>query len=161
VTKNLGRTVTKIICGGQTGADFGALLAARELRIETGGFAPKGWMTENGPQEEILRGFGLIECDEQGYPPRTRGNVVRSDGTLLVGNERIGGSRLTHDLATELEKPLFQIALEAPEVCFEEFRSWLRCNSITVLNVAGNRESENPGITEFTRAFLIRALHGL
>ena len=54
----------KIISGGQTGADMGALLAARELGIPTGGVAPKGWLTENGPQEELLRNFGLIECEE-------------------------------------------------------------------------------------------------
>lgn len=36
----------KIISGGQTGADMGGLEAAREYGFPTGGYAPKGWMTE-------------------------------------------------------------------------------------------------------------------
>ena len=159
-----GYTLTKIICGGQTGADTGALLAARQLDIETGGFAPRGWLTENGPQEENLRRFGLIECDEPGYPPRTRANVLHSDGTLLVGNDQIGGTRLTDEIATELRKPLFRISFEVADesntgiASLEEFRSWLDRHRIEILNVAGNRESEKPGIAEFTRAFLINAM---
>ena len=42
--------LTKIISGGQTGADYGALLAAHALGLETGGWAPKGWRTEDGPK---------------------------------------------------------------------------------------------------------------
>src|SRR5262249_16433128 len=149
VTQNWGYRLTKIISGGQSGADTGALLGASELQIDKGGFAPRGWLTEDGPQEEILRGFGLIECDEEGYPPRTRANVIHSDGTLLVGNDRSGGSRLTHNLATELKKPLFQVPFGVDETksstaSLEAFQSWLRRNHINVLNVAGNRESENP-----------------
>ena len=148
---------TKIVSGGQTGADMGALIAARELGIQTGGFAPKNWLTENGPQEEMLRGFGLIECEEAGYPARTRQNVIHSDGTLLVGNYQSGGSRLTYEIAMELKKPLFRLAYpDADHI--EEFRSWLREHQIKVLNVAGNRESENPGIASFTQAFLLTAL---
>src|SRR2546422_5370938 len=75
----------KIISGGQTGADMGALVSARELRIESGGVAPKGWLTEIGPQEALLRSFGLLECEEDGYPARTRRNVIDSDGTLVIG----------------------------------------------------------------------------
>lgn len=38
--------LASVISGGQTGADFGALLAARDCGIETGGWAPKGWLRE-------------------------------------------------------------------------------------------------------------------
>jgi hypothetical protein len=139
-------------------------LAARQLRIRTGGFAPRGWLTENGPQEENLRRFGLTECDEPGYPPRTRANVLHSDGTLLVGDDQVGGSRLTDEIAAEFKKPLFRIPFETPHkitaiiTSLEEFRSWLDHHGIEVLNVAGNRESEKPGIAEFTRSFLMKAL---
>src|SRR5262249_45354175 len=73
-------TLIKIVTGGQAGADLGALIAARDLHIPTGGFAPKGWLTENGTQEDLLRSFGLMECEEDGSPPRTRRNVIHSDG---------------------------------------------------------------------------------
>ena len=154
----------KIISGGQTGADTGALLAARQLDIETGGFAPRRWLTEDGPQEEKLRRFGLIECEEPGYPARTRANVMHSDATLLVGDDQIGGTRLTGQIAMNLNKPLLRIPFEALDetntgiTSLEEFRSWMDHHRIEVLNVAGNRESEKPGIAEFTRALLVNAL---
>src|SRR5215813_13472513 len=114
----------KIISGGQTGADTGGLLAAQELGIETGGIAPKGWLTENGPEEAMLRSFGLTECEEEGFPARTRRNVSTSSGTLLVGQYETGGSRLTFQVATKLNKPLFLVAFgNSPDV--EEFRRWL------------------------------------
>jgi hypothetical protein len=38
------------------------------------------------------------------------------------------------------------------------FRAWLREHRVTVLNVAGNRESKSPGIYAAVKRFLIRAL---
>jgi len=37
-----------VISGGQTGADRGGLIAAKELGIPTGGTAPLGYKTEAG-----------------------------------------------------------------------------------------------------------------
>jgi len=156
--------VLTIISGGQTGADMGGLEAARTLGVETGGTAPQGWLTEDGPQELLLRGFGLVECSEPGYDARTRRNVVDSDATLLIGDYRRGGSALTYEIAMELRKPVFHVPYPTTsgettlEVRIEEFRRWLLTHRIRVLNVAGNRESTAPGIREFTRSFLERAL---
>ncbi len=41
------------ISGGQSGADFGGLLAAKRCGIPTGGKIPKGFLTENGPKPEL------------------------------------------------------------------------------------------------------------
>jgi hypothetical protein len=149
----------KIISGGQTGADQGGLYAARELGVPTGGVAPQDWLTEAGPQRDLLHGFGLKECSEPGYPARTRANVIDSEGTLLVGQYQSGGSALTHQIAAQAGKPMFH--LEFPSAVhsrFEEFRHWLHRHRIRTLNVAGNRESQSRGIQEFTRRFLIGAL---
>jgi hypothetical protein len=150
----------KIIGGGQTGADQGGLRAARELGIETGGIAPRGWLTEIGPQETLLRSFGLVECEEEGYPARTRQNIALSDGTVLVGPYESGGSRLTYELATQMNKPLFVLTYppDFGEEHIAKFKHWLENLRIQTLNVAGNRESQSPGIGEFTRSFLLRVL---
>jgi hypothetical protein len=37
--------VTKVISGGQSGADLGGLRAAKVLGIQTGGSMPKGFLT--------------------------------------------------------------------------------------------------------------------
>ena len=153
-TKNL--RLLRIISGGQTGADQGALIAARELGIATGGTAPKGWWTESGCQEELLRSFGLAECAEPGYDARTRQNVIDADATLILGSDATGGTALTATVARHANKPLFNVPFseELPRDAVEEFRQWLKEHDIRTLNVAGNRESDRPGIAKFTHAFL-------
>jgi len=161
ILKNMAESLPlKIISGGQTGADIGGLMAARESGIPTGGTAPSGWLTENGPKKKMLESFGLVECAESGYPARTRLNVLESDGTLIVGNHESGGSALTIEYAKEARKAIFLIAVsdEVAESETARFRNWLDTENVRVLNVAGNRESVSPGIAEFTRRFLSTAL---
>ena len=134
------------------------------MHIPTGGIAPRGWLTETGPAVTLLRGFGLQECAQDGYPARTRQNVLDADGTLLVGRYRTGGSALTAKIARNATKPLFLLAYAstadtAPNVeRVDEFRYWLQRYNVQVLNVAGNRESGSPGIQRFTEQFLLTAL---
>ena len=133
----------------------------RTLVFPPGGL-PQGWLTENGPQEALLRSFGLVECTESGYSARTHKNVLHADGTLLVGQCR-GGSGFTARIAREAGKPLFHLAYVpnlgiVPNERMEEFRYWLERYNIHILNVAGNRESNSPGIQELTRSFLLAAL---
>ncbi len=138
------------------------MLAAGELGIPSGGTAPRGWLTENGPREALLRSFNLIECVEDGYAARTRINVANSDGTLLVGDYHSGGSQMTWVVARQLSKPLYLLSIPSPPIPpeneLQRFRRWLERHDVQVLNVAGNRESQSPGIAEFTRLFLVAAL---
>ena len=53
----------RVISGGQTGADQTGLHAARACGIPTGGWAPRGWLTEAGPAP-WLEEWGLVECPE-------------------------------------------------------------------------------------------------
>src|SRR4030095_2247245 len=112
----------RIISGGQTGADQGGLLAARELGIPSGGTAPQEWWTETGSNEELLRGFGLVECSEPGYEARTKKNVLDSDGTMLLGSYASGGSAMTARIASEAGKPFFHVSfpLAADETGLEK-----------------------------------------
>ena len=161
-----GVKVFRIISGGQTGADQGGLYAARELGVPTGGTAPQHWWTEAVAEEAILRGFGLVECAEPGYDARTKRNVVDADATVIFGAYSTGGSALTAKIAEEERMPLFHVAFpqteseEGLEAVSVRFREWLDRFQIGVLNVAGNRESVNPGIQEFTRRFLVSTLRG-
>ncbi|MBR5549307.1 MAG: hypothetical protein IKU71_06215 [Kiritimatiellae bacterium] len=51
----------KIVSGGQTGVDRGALQAAMDLGLDWGGWAPKGWRAENGTIPPLWRCNGLAE----------------------------------------------------------------------------------------------------
>lgn len=114
-----------------------------ELGLSVGGWCPKGRRAEDGPIDVC---YPLKETDSPYYPVRTEKNVIDSDGTLiLTWGKPKGGTALTLKLARVHKKPYLLIDLSAEEeVRF--VRDWLRAHKIKVLNVAGPRESEAPGI---------------
>ena len=151
--------IEKIISGGQTGADQGGLEAGKELGIKTGGTAPMGWRTEAGPAEELLKGYGLAECVLPGYSARTQMNVLNSDGTIIFGDFYSPGTKLTTKYCDVTLKPLYRVCREDnPIIERQDFLNWLEKYSVKVLNVAGNRESKNPGIQERVKSFLVKVL---
>ena len=143
----------RVISGGQTGVDQSALRAATAAGIPTGGTPPHGWATEDGPAPE-LDVFGLVECDEPGYPARTRANVRVADGTLWIGDPSSPGGRLTIGTARQLGRPL--LVVEAGTTTPADVRAWIVEAGIRILNVAGNRESTEPGIGARAEVFLTR-----
>ena len=146
--------IHKIISGGQTGADRGGLIAGKILGIETGGTAPKGWMTEDGPYPALGHFYGLKE-GPPGYPARTRLNVADSDATLLMGNPGSLGSALTCAICTDLNKPC--LVNPTPAALME----WLDAHDVGILNVAGNRASKNPTIEGVTYHLLRDTILGI
>ncbi len=151
-------SIQKINSGGQTGVDIAALRAAQQSGIATGGWCPKGWMTETGPQPELLKSFGLREHSSERYSPRTRANVEEGDCTLLIAANMEDGSKLTLDTCRTMGKPVLhltpsQLANQTIQI-LEETLEWLRANPHGVVNVAGNRESKSPGIEREAENFL-------
>lgn len=149
----------KIRSGGQTGADKAGLLAGQALGLETGGWAPKGWRIclPNGSDgsDPSLAAFGLKEHDSRDYPPRTKLNVIESDGTVWFGYENSRGGRLTLSTAKAHGKP----TIVNPTA--EELRAWVEQHQIEELNVAGNRASDfNPDIFDQTYQTILNAFIG-
>lgn len=142
----------KIISGGQTGADFGALRAAKELGISTGGYCPKGFRTENGPNPN-LKDFGLIETDRYDYYERTYKNILMSDCTIIISkNLDSAGTKLTRKLCRKLNKEYIIIS-DLNGLSYKELGTilWLKLkdSNCKIINVAGNRESVSQGIEDF------------
>lgn len=140
----------KIISGGQTGADSGALLAAIELGIKTGGWAPKGWITEEGP-DPSLRAWGLVQHSSPNYPPRTRMNCQDSDLTVLFGDMKSSGSKLAISICKEDNIPY----LLNPDAA--ELRAMCEDLQVGTLNVGGNRASKDPDIEDRVRKVIYDA----
>ena len=141
----------RVISGGQTGVDRAALDVARELGIPCGGWCPRGRRAEDGP---IPESYPLRETPSAAYPERTGWNVRDSDGTLVVTRGRPrGGTALTVSVARRAGKPVAIADLEAG-VSVSEIRKFLFSNRIHILNVAGPRESEAPGIHDQAAALL-------
>ena len=138
--------ITKIISGGQPGADQAALDAAIELGIDHGGWVPKGRLTEDGPLSEK---YNLAEMPTASYPKRTKKNVQDSDGTVIFTRGPLtGGSMLTAELAKKHGKPCFHIDLSKVHAlqASTELHKWIVREGVQVLNVAGSRASKDPGI---------------
>lgn len=169
--------VEKIVSGAQTGADTGALFGARDAGVATGGWAPRGWRVDGGVAPWLVE-FGLMEHASSAYPPRTHANVRDSDATLIFGNPFSRGCELTAKYAETLKRPMVKIRWPVPAAPLEDETSrlmsqhwtlntqvlhvklWLETKNVRVLNVAGNRESTNPGIQEACRAFVREVLRG-
>jgi hypothetical protein len=143
--------VRKIVSGGQTGVDRAALDVALALGIPCGGWCPRGRAAEDGL---IPARYPLQETDSHDYAERTRRNVIDSDGTLILAiGELHGGTLLTAKLAEKNGKPCLIIDLASPPMP-GKVHSWIREYEISVLNVAGPRETQHPGMHALASGFL-------
>ena len=62
--------VERVVSGGQTGADQAGPRVARVCGVRTGGWGPRGWLTEDGPTP-WLADYGLISREGPNCPART------------------------------------------------------------------------------------------
>jgi hypothetical protein len=145
-------TVTKIISGGQTGADRAALDFAISAGVSHGGWCPKGRVALDGPLDPC---YDLKEAPSSGYEQGTEWNVRDSDATLVftLAARPAGGSRNTLQFAAETFKPCLHIH---EGTATTEALRFLWQHQPSVLNIAGSREEREPGISLWTRAFLER-----
>ena len=147
----------KIVSGGQTGVDRAALDVALELELPCGGWCPKGRRAEDG---RISDRYPMEEASSPDYRVRTELNVQDSDGTLILARGRLaGGTLLTLKLARRFHKPYFVVDLvQGGDVT--SVREWGQTEKIGILNVAGPREGEAPGIHAQASSFLREVLEG-
>ena len=143
----------KIVSGGQTGADRGALDWALQHNVPHGGWCPKGRWAEDGPIESCYR---LRETPSSKPAQRTEWNVRDSDGTVIfsVGKKLSGGSLLTTRFARSYHKPCLHLHCLSRNPA-GELKEFIRQHRIKTLNVAGPRASQEPGVGEFVRAVLL------
>lgn len=177
---------TTIISGAQTGVDQGALYGALLFRgprnePEVTGWVPKDFKTEDGEVPADLRSF-MRESDVIDYAHRTRLNINLADATLVLHRNKVGrGTQLTMSLARASKKPLLVVNIGSTNNLTP--RAWLSTNGKLldpypfgrgsadssfhdflnmykpkVLNVAGPRESHDPGIQKHVESFIQNAL---
>jgi len=147
-----------VISGGQTGADQGGLRAAEAFGLETGGWAPAAFMTENGPEPSLGDRYGLQETVSSGYIMRTFKNVENADGTIRFATDfSSAGEVCTLNAIEDYEKPYIDVEVDiewSDKADFDKVIKWIIDNNITVLNVAGHRETKCPGIGLFVETFM-------
>lgn len=152
--KDLLPVFSRIVSGGQTGADRAALDWAIAQGFDHGGWCPKGRLAEDGVLDAR---YQLKQTDSENYFERTERNVLDSDGTLIFNSGELeGGTLRTVRFAETHRKPCLVLQLDEG-ICLEDIArvlAWLRAESIRTLNIAGPRESERPGTYERTQEFL-------
>jgi len=133
----------KVVSGGQTGVDRGALDAALELNLQCGGWCPEGRLAEDGP---IPEQYPMQEVEGGDYRDRTRKNVLDSDGTAIIyfGEIEEGGTESTLDDCVQLAKPyqLINGAETQPGQAAKLIADFVRDLGVQTLNVAGPRASK-------------------
>lgn len=141
--------ITKIVSGAQTGADRAGLDVAIRHCFPHGGWCPKGRKAEDG---RIGGQYQLVETPSWSYLQRTEWNARDSDGTVVftLAREVTGGSLRTINFAKKHRRPWIHISCARdynPSVTLQGF---VNDHDIGVLNVAGPRESKEPGIWKWT-----------
>ena len=151
-------TLKKIVSGGQTGVDRGALDAALVAGFACGGWCPANRGAEDGMIPERypltpLPGAIATEADPtarqvaEQYRERTLKNVLNSDGTVILYSGTLsGGTLLTQKLCLREKKPLIILdsSLMKPLRAADAIIHFVDENRIAVLNVAGPRLSGWP-----------------
>lgn len=150
----------RIISGGQTGVDRGALDAALEAGNPCGGWCPAGRRAEDG---RIPDRYPVEEVVERDYRVRTRRNVEDADATLIIHHGELeGGTALTVNICRELGRPhlLVNAANETVDEAVGRLRAWIEDGGFEVLNVAGPRASKWPEGAATARDLVGRLLAG-
>ena len=144
-----------ILSGGQTGVDRAALDVGLELGMSCRGWCPKGRRAADGP---IDARYPLTETSTAAYEERTERNVLASDGTLVLrGEQSSPGTEFTIELAARHAKPCLVVELfNRPDAAM--VRRWAEEHRVRVVNVAGPRASQSPGVYERAKAFLCELL---
>jgi hypothetical protein len=76
---------------------------------------------------------------------------------ITLGRELTGGSRETAEHANAAGKKYFHLSSAVRFDAAAVLRGFVRMYGLEVLNVAGSRERQEPGIYEFTKDALKRA----
>jgi hypothetical protein len=152
--------LNKIVSGGQTGVDRGALDAALVAGFECGGWCPADRTAEDGEIPErypltplpdpVVARVSQVSATRQvaeQYRARTLKNVQDSDGTVILYSGTLsGGALLTQKLCAREKKPT--IVLDAQGMtklrAADAVARFVDEHGICVLNVAGPRLSGWP-----------------
>lgn len=148
--------IEQIISGGQTGVDQAAWRTAKSVGIPTGGWMPRGFLTEDGKRPEFAELYGAKEHSDPGYPMRTYQNVHDSHGTVWLGSVASAGYKCTHSATRKYRtsRPImvaYDGCHSSPPLSVAEWIAW---HDLAIVNVAGNRESSAPGIGAWAEVYL-------
>jgi Circularly permutated YpsA SLOG family len=122
-------------------------LGALSINVPCGGWSPNGRKAEDGL---IDPKYSLKETPSTSYLQRTEWNVRDSDATVLfsIGPTLSGGSKRTIEFARKHKKANIHLCVR-DKAAAEKLKAFTEEHRVKVLNVAGPRASNEPGVGEF------------
>ena len=155
------RELGAIVSGGQTGVDRAALDFGRRTGTPVRGWCPAGGWTEDFPEAPgVVVDYPELRATPSPDPrQRTEWNVRDSDATLVLVRPGVvsPGSDATVAFARQHGRP--HVLAGVADVTL--VRAWIGELPLgAVLNVAGPRESQAPGIHAEALALLAAVLDG-
>jgi hypothetical protein len=128
---------------------------AVQFSLPYGGWCPKGRKAEDGP---IGGQYLLTETPTANYLQRTEWNVRDSDATIVFtfSPEATGGSARTLKFARKHGKPFLHLSRGSYQSALM-LQKFVRDHAIRTVNIAGTRESKEPGIYHWTRQLIVEA----
>ena len=153
------RRVARVVTGGQSGVDRAATDVAIAYGVPYGGWVPReGWAEDHVVAPGVLTRYPAF-CESPSVDPavRTARNVAEADATLLLvlDDAPLAGHRAHPALRRGPRGPLrSSSSSRRPRATRGSDRSWPSSRRDCTLNVAGPRESEQPGVYDAARSFL-------
>ena len=127
-----------------------------------------GVLTENGFIDSTYRLSevqGSFSSEKENYNKRTMLNIRDSDGTLIIIPKTpipayiTDGTVLTIKYCQNSRKPFFFIVLSRTmDFQITKFHNFIKKNNISILNIAGPRESTCPGIFKVSLELIKRLI---
>lgn len=152
--------IVEVRSGGQSGADRGAMDAARQCGVRVSGWCPAGGWAEDYPDPPgVLELYPeMVETPSSDVIQRTEWNI-RDSTCCIVFNTRNSatspGTSAGYAFNEKYGTPHFDIWLDGPDafdIQLERACTWL-CelnDDAVVLGVDGPRASEYPGIYDIS-----------
>ena len=127
------------------------MVVARDLGLPLAGWCPRGRRALDGPLDPA---WPLQETPLATYAQRTRWNVLDSDATLILaaGSRLTGGTKLTHELARSLKRPVRVVDPSAAGT--GPVKLWVAEQNIRTLNIAGPRERKDGSVQPIAEEWL-------
>ena len=148
--------IVKLLSGGQSGADRGAMDAARDLDFPVGGWCPAGGWAEDMTEPPGIRALypQMTETPSSDVSQRTEWNIRDSSCCIVLNTRTRGTSRGTdigYAMYDKYETPHFEIALDGEASIEEQVGraiEWLRGldDDAIVISFGGPRASEYAGV---------------
>jgi hypothetical protein len=150
--------IEKVITGGQAGSEQEAWAAARRAGVATGGYMPRGFATEDGPNPRLGALYGAIEFPLDDAT-RSRANLRRADALLWLGDPLTDDGRAAIEACRALGKPF--LTAEPGLTPVSDVVSWLIVFEVKNLVVAASPASRAPDLGPRVGRFMDLVLAGV